>query len=52
VKKLKTVFVEFSSIEFAAIAKDYLTNIPLFGTLLRLSYVSKEDLLERPRQYS
>jgi hypothetical protein len=38
------VYVEFSSIEFAAIAKDYLTNIPLFGVLLRLNYAHCDEL--------
>lgn len=42
VRKSKAVYVEFSSIEFAAIASDYLNDVPLFDTVLRLSYVGRE----------
>jgi hypothetical protein len=45
------IYVEFSSVEFAAIAKDYLMTVPLFGNLLRLNYTVREELQERPREY-
>ena len=52
VYKLNTIYVQFSDMEFAVIAKDYLQNMVLEENILRLNFGSRNDIIERLNEYS
>jgi len=50
--KLNSIYVQFSDLEFAVIAKDYLQNMVLEENILRLSFGSRNDIVERLNEFS
>lgn len=52
VYKLNAIYVQFSDVEFAVIAKDYLQNMVLQENIMRLSFGARNDIVERINEYS